>query len=85
MTHTAISVAKSCGMIPQNDQVCIVSAYPPDKDRSARIEWEYAELPSEEAESEQFEPESANDDNVSCTAFVFISYSPAFGNTGSQM
>ncbi|XP_041377878.1 probable cation-transporting ATPase 13A3 [Gigantopelta aegis] len=76
MTHTAISVARNCGMIPMTDQVCIVTAYPPDRDSSARVEWEYAELPSDDTENEQFESELANEDNNSSSSSTHLLSTP---------
>ncbi|XP_067658890.1 polyamine-transporting ATPase 13A3-like isoform X3 [Haliotis asinina] len=47
MIQTAVSVARNCGMVQPRDKVVIVNAHPPDKQQTARIEWEYAELPTD--------------------------------------
>ncbi|XP_071110416.1 polyamine-transporting ATPase 13A3-like isoform X1 [Haliotis cracherodii] len=47
MIQTAVSVSRNCGMVQPRDKVVIVNAHPPDKQQTARIEWEYAELPTD--------------------------------------
>ncbi|XP_063410075.1 polyamine-transporting ATPase 13A3-like [Mytilus trossulus] len=39
MMQTAVSVARTCGMIPPCDDVVIADAHPPDSRGPARIEW----------------------------------------------
>ena len=49
--HTAINVARHCGLVPKHDKIIIVEAYPPSDDESsvnsnympARIEWKLVE------------------------------------------
>ncbi|KAK6177645.1 hypothetical protein SNE40_015705 [Patella caerulea] len=48
MIQTAISVARNCNMVGPRDQVIIVKATPPTKHEGAKIEWESAELQSED-------------------------------------
>ena len=58
MIKTAISVARSCGMIGGRDQVIIVNAQGPDKDHgTAHIDWEQAETVIEDS------PEQSDYDN----------------------
>uniref|UniRef100_A0A0B7AE23 Cation-transporting ATPase n=1 Tax=Arion vulgaris TaxID=1028688 RepID=A0A0B7AE23_9EUPU len=45
MIQTAISVGRNCGMVAKNERVIVVNAYAPDKEHSARIEWEESEHP----------------------------------------
>lgn len=47
MIETAVSVARNCGMVPLQDKVIVVDAYPPDQRHAARLEYNYAEIPSE--------------------------------------
>jgi magnesium-transporting ATPase (P-type) len=52
--HTAINVARHCGLVPQEDRIIIVEAYPPSNESGdatsinsnfvpARIEWKLVE------------------------------------------
>ncbi|XP_071146696.1 polyamine-transporting ATPase 13A3-like isoform X3 [Mytilus edulis] len=45
MMQTAVSVARTCGMIPPCDDVVIADAHPPDSQGPARIEWIPVENP----------------------------------------
>ena len=40
---TAISVARQCGMVQKQEKVVLVTAHPPEGERAARIQWDYAE------------------------------------------
>ncbi|XP_067879690.1 polyamine-transporting ATPase 13A3-like isoform X2 [Heterodontus francisci] len=43
---TAVSVARECGMIPQNGKVIVTEASPPKDGQSATINWQYADDPN---------------------------------------
>ena len=57
---TAVSVARQCGMVRPKERVVMVLAHPPDSDKPAQVEWEFAETEGadSEAESEILEQES---------------------------
>ncbi|XP_013404305.1 probable cation-transporting ATPase 13A3, partial [Lingula anatina] len=42
--HTAISVARDCAMVDEEEKVIMVKASPPSKNSEAVIHWEYAEV-----------------------------------------
>ena len=47
---TAISVARQCGMVPGREAIILVNVHPPENDKPASIEWEYADVDSRENE-----------------------------------
>ena len=47
MMQTAVSVARTCGMISTCDNVVVADAYPPDSQGPARIDWIPVENPVE--------------------------------------
>ena len=47
MMQTAVSVARTCGMISTCDNVVVADAYPPDSQGPARINWIPVENPVE--------------------------------------
>ena len=46
--QTAVSVARTCGMIATIDTVVVADAYPPDSQGPARIDWIPVENPVED-------------------------------------
>ena len=50
--QTAVSVARTCGMIPACDEIMVADAHPPDSQGPARIEWIPMENPAEDGSSE---------------------------------
>ena len=47
---TAISVARQCGMVPGREAIILVNVHPPENDKPASIEWEYADVDNRENE-----------------------------------
>ena len=47
---TAISVARQCGMVPGREAIILVNVQPPENDKPASIQWEYADVDSRENE-----------------------------------
>lgn len=55
--HTAINVARNCGLVPHNDKIIIVETFPPSYENEsgqatarhvpARIEWKLVEDPQD--------------------------------------
>ncbi|XP_015925261.1 polyamine-transporting ATPase 13A3 isoform X3 [Parasteatoda tepidariorum] len=43
---TALSVARECSMIPESDKVIVVKGFPPDHEKPACLNFEYADIPS---------------------------------------
>ena len=77
---TAVSVARQCGMVGPKEAVVMVTAHPPEGDKPAQVEWEFADSDKSSGSESESVTENETDGSEVSISMIFFFLSHCFIN-----